>query len=78
MRKHYILFSCDAWKSYASHKLIGVFTLKELIRIIKRKTKKGDFKFDGINEIGSKTIREIDIALEFGYVEEIQINECLE
>lgn len=78
-RLHYILFSCDQWKSHSSKSLIGVFTAKELIRISKRKVKNGDFEFgQDIKEIEAMSVQDINTALTYGHIEECQINEILE
>ncbi|MFW6025664.1 MAG: hypothetical protein ACOCRX_04915 [Candidatus Woesearchaeota archaeon] len=75
-RKYYILNTCDAWKSYDSFGLVGIFTWSELIKIIKRKIKSKVFEFNGeIRNMINKSPRELNTNLEYGFVQEIKINE---
>ena len=78
-RKYYVLFNCDEYKAYSSMKLIGVFTEKELRRVIRKKIKEKEFEFYGnITEIlNEKDLKYIFDTLEYGYFQEISINGVL-
>lgn len=76
MRDYYVLFSCDEWKSYSSMKLIGIFNKNELVKVIKRRIKKRELHFNrDIKEISKMSVEEIKVALEFGYIESLKLNQ---
>lgn len=57
--------------------LIGVFNQSELLKVIKRKTKTREFRFErDVKEIGKLSIREIDTSLVSGYIQPIKLNEA--
>lgn len=76
-RDYYVLSSCDEWKSYSSMKLVGVFTLKELKKVVKRKVKEGYFEFGrrNIMEIDNMDGSEIDSMITYGSITRINLNE---
>ncbi len=78
--KYYALFSCDQWKSHSSMSLIGVFTLLKLRSAIRKRIKSKNFSFDGydIKEIKNMSIHDLDIALQYGSIIELSINETLD
>ncbi|WP_279145939.1 MULTISPECIES: hypothetical protein [Clostridium] len=75
MNEYYALFSCDAWKSCSSMRLIGVFTLEKLKTVIKEKIKEKDFYFACLEKIDDIDISEINNSLAFGYIKKIKIDE---
>ncbi len=78
-RKYYELFSCDEWKSHASMSLVGVFNFTKLKRIIKDRVKKDKFEFGrDIKEIDKMTWHEIEVALAYGYIQELELNEVVD
>lgn len=81
MEKVYLLYSCDAWKSYASMHTIGVFTdLSYLQNVIDVQVEKGIFTWTNTTNSASEctTLNEINETLEFGYVEEVFANVLFE
>lgn len=79
MREYYILFNCDEWKGYSSMRLVGVFNRTQLIKILKRRIKKGEYEFGrDIKEIDNLSIQEIDASLVYGYIQETRLNEILD
>lgn len=78
MRKYCALFSCDEWKSRDSMRLLGVFTLPKLKTLIRKKIKSGDFEFGrDTKEIKEMFAHDLDIALTYGHIQELSINEEL-
>lgn len=75
----FALFTCDEYKSHNSLDLKGVMTKEFLIDFIKKNSNSEDslFIFDNLEDIECMTIRDINTSLEFGYIEELYINEVL-
>jgi hypothetical protein len=74
-RKYYVLLKCNEWKEYSSMRIVGVFTWKGLIKVIKKRVKAGDFEFDNIKKIDQMIVNEIDNFLKYGHIIEVEINE---
>lgn len=78
----YALFTCDQWKSYSSMNLIGVFDRTHLNDIILNKVKEEIFELDDSVKLSQggiqqASIRDIDVALTYGFVQSLTINEEL-
>lgn len=73
----YILSTCDCWKSYSSMQLIGVFTKAKLLSVIKQTIESGNFNFNrDMADLDRLDIRDINISLEYGFIEPVIIDEC--
>lgn len=78
-KEYYVLFSCDKWKSYSSMRLMGVFSITELRKVVKKIIEKGDFEYEksDVKEINKMTGSDISRVLKYGYVETVGLNEEL-
>jgi hypothetical protein len=83
-RVHFLLQACDQWKSLDSMRVIGVFTLPELRKTVKRKIKDGTFKFEDGNgnkeeatRIDSMGAKLIDTLVDYCHITPLTINEEL-
>lgn len=74
-RKYYVLLKCNEWKEYSSMRIVGVFTWKGFIRVIRKKVKAGEFGFDDIEKIDQMSITQINTFLKYGHIIEVKINE---
>ena len=76
MREYYALFSCNEWKNHSSMNLIGIFNGTQLLKVIKRRIKKGEFKFGrDFKDLDVLDVHEIDSSLEYGFIQSLSLNE---
>ena len=77
-QKYFVLFECDEWKSHESMRLCGVFTEKRMRELVEEKIEDGAMELQDVPKtIAEMTPIELDIALVYGYIEEITIDEEL-
>lgn len=74
---HYVLFSCDEWKSCSSMSLIGVFSKYGLIDQLIKETEENNMEFGRSEPLYNLPIEEIDSSLKYGFIQEISIDEVL-
>lgn len=77
--RYYALFSCNEWKEYSSMRLIGVFTRESLNEQLKKEIKENNMEiYLGENEsIDILSIKTLDIALQYGHIQEITIDQAI-
>ena len=75
----YLVNTCDAWKSYSSFQLVGIFiTRKALNPVLNKMIKQGDIYLD--SETSKKTVnnlsdKELDDYLSYISIQKITLNE---
>ena len=79
----YVLFSCDAHKSYSSMSLIGVFDEKNVRGVIRDRLNNDDDFELGIEDITDDKFNEMSIddignLLDYGFVQTVSLNERLD
>lgn len=81
MTKHYALFQCNEHKEHASMRLVGVFTRARLSRVIAERVNHKEFEFNNdqkpkANDVAQfPYVADLNNALTYGYIEELDINE---
>lgn len=72
----YVLFTCDEWKSRSSQEFMGVFDYENLIKIVRENVENENFQFGrNLKELESMSVKEIEIALKYGYIIPTELNE---
>lgn len=76
---YYALFSCNEWKEHSSSGLIGVFTREGLNEQLKKEIRENSMEIylDENESIDILSIQALNIALQYGYIEEITIDEAI-
>lgn len=75
--KSVIINSCDIWKTYASFRLIGVFTNRKKLNIlIKKMIKNKEIEFGSFNKkVEECSIEDLQNLCNFISLEEIEFNQ---
>lgn len=76
-REYFVLFTCDEWKGYSSMRLVGVFNLTKLRKVVKKMIKSDDFSCDGydIKDIDVLGGSDINNMITYGFIQPIGLNE---
>ena len=75
----YIYFHCDAWKNYDSMRLVGVFDETHLRKAVRKDLNEKRVSLDPEYQerLEHLEVTELDKMLEYGYIQELTLNERL-